>query len=710
LDRRLALEDRAAAQILGFIVGLAVVTASLAIATYFITTSPQDALDEDSQQVQGDVQRAVEILATTTGEPKDWGENFNGGDIHRVGLKAPNGSAYADRAKIDRLQTGDLTGRDVLESWGMNASERGIRIEGRVKSAPVGDSVDVETYGVAHASSGDRPIGYTMAQHSADAARLYANASPSYEYKPHDWTFGASNHHPSDGLGNTVPDHAWYIETQLIPMMNGIDATWAGGHGTTAEDAARNAFDDYTADSGNPKSATRWHVVANKSPAKIPGGLHNIDDPDIGTHAFTVNWIRDSPDPSQGVGHWHVQEGASALAMLGGFDIADADDANLTFDHHLKADHDESVICEDDSDTDCVRMRAGIAYWDDSDEKWKRLQQNATGCPESGWNDRINETNDVETGNWESSGPIDLCEAMDEAGDKVWLGLWWDTTCLDGASSETTCADESFAKDKAGHGWWVDNIELEADGETMFETDFEPPTTRSKQALFTSDGVDYNRTYHPPMEHQREHTVAYLQNMVEDGGDVIALSPDPRSSPGDSRTGEWLAQVGLSAVPPPADDDVNVLEEDNITMRYPNDLPEASENWQAAAVGWKPGQPDKPDGFGLPGNLQELTTIHQTDGITATLVHGTPYEGGGQVAAAAYNYDSFDDEELRENLYENLHAGATSIDPAFTVGEELPEAATSEVATDRRVVLVPVTEDDTYAVPLELTVWIWDRG
>lgn len=701
MDRRLAIDDRAAAQILGFIVGLAVVTGSLAIATYFITTVPDTGPDEQTQRLQGDARRAIDVLATTSGQPEDWDEDFDPDKLRRVGLLSTENPRFADRHKIQRIQEGNVTGNDILESWNLDPSERAIRIEGRVQSVPIGETPIADTYGVVHANPGsglfeDSPFSWTIDPTSQAAAETYAEVSPSYTYEEHDWTFG-EDVHPDNGLGNTVIDHAYFIETQLFPMMVGIDATYStADHASTDWMANRTgAFEHYTSTSGQPESATRWHVVAEERPYSIPGNAGDkIDD-----HVLTVNWraTNGNPENAEGVGLWRVENGARSAALLGDFEIGDADSATLSFDHLLRANDDERNLCPDDNA--CLSVRPSILFWNTTADQWTRISEDPDGCPASGWNDTITT---AQTDGWSNSASVGLCEALEHTDDTVWLSLFWDTRCLNADGFREECSTE-----KGAHGWFVDNIELSADGSTVWETDMEPPTDRSSQQLFVSNGVDHHRTHAPPKQQHEENTVGYLQNMVRAGGNIVALAPDHPE--GSGTPGEWLSQMGLATKQTTHEDTVDTEDPSNIVLRYPHDLPEQHDDYAQENVSWQRGAPSTPAAWSTPSDLENLTVV-QGRSDNATILHGQPFEGGGRVAALAYNHTHFDNETLREQLYENLHGSSVFIDPTFDVGDELPAPGSSEVASDRRVMLVGVTPDNRYVVPLEITLWMWDRG
>ena len=694
MDRRLALDDQAASQILGFIVGLTVVTASLAIATYFIVTVPESGADEQSQKLQGGTHRAAETLTQTPGQPANWDENFDKDKLRRVGLLEPGTDSYADRHKIEKIQDGNLTGTDILDSWDLNATDTAVRIEGRVQSVPLGETPTVDTYGVVASNVSKTDLGTEIPSHSEDAAELYAKTNDGYTYEKHNWKFAAQTH-PDTGLGTTVPDHAWFVETQLIPKLAGIEATHStADHGNGEWEDARasvDAFNNYTGEfNGGPDSATRWHVVADGEPWGLPGNPPS----EVEDHALAINWHKQNGgSDANGVGLWRTAQGDRSTALLGGFDAGDADHATLSFRHHLRVNTDDLDLCETVDDTDCDMVRPSILFWNTTADRWSRIAQNASGCPASGWND----TADSMEATW-GTDSIDLCEALDNSDDKLWLSLMWDSDCFGPSGGNQTCSNDNVAQ-----GWFVDNIELTADGTTVYETGFEPPEDSSGQALFVSNGVDHNRTYEPGPDKSEENTVAYLRNMVQDGGNIVALSPE------DAQPGDWLSPMGLSSIGTAPDQDVSTDEPGSIVLRYPNELPQDAPDYVRENVTWLAGTPNVPySDYTAPD--ENLTVVQSGPDGNATLLQGTPFPGGGQVAALSYNYTHFDNSSLRADLWENLHGSSVFVHPTFTVGDELPEPGRSEVASAQRVMLVEATPDGRYVVPLETTVWMWNRG
>lgn len=705
--------DAAASSVLGFIVGLAVLTGSLATAVYFVTTTPEAGSDRQEVETQGAARRGARILTTGPGQPPDW--HTSPGDVQRVGLLEEGETRYASRAKIEKLQEGTVDGNDVLESWDIHNKTHGLRIEGRVEPVEIGGAPGVETYGVVHGQpSLVSDLDWPVASHSADAAELHEEVNPEYEYERHFWTFGETND-PSGGLGNTVADHAYFVETQLIPKMAGIEATYSTadhGTGNWENSAARQAmFDNY--DEDNNQQPTRWHVVADGEPHGVPGNASS-QGVSIGDHVLGVNFRRDQGNGGNGLGQWRVEDGARSVAMLGKTEVDGASSATLEFDHHLKVDADDGDLCVDLLELSCVRVRPSILFWNTTDGgHWDRLSEDPHGCPASGWDDV---GAGEETSSWNQDAQVDLCEALDNTSGSLWLSFFWDTSCISSLGENTTCEDMTIGSSQSPRGWFLDNIELTVDGTTKYETDFEPPTGDNAQQLFVSNGVDHRRTHAPAHDHVEENTMVYIRNMVQAGGNVVALSPE------DAPAGEWLSQVGLASVDTSHSPDATTDVPRELVVRYPNELPEESRDYNQENVSWQDGTPSTPSTWGLPSGFSasRMTSVQTGPSGEATLLVGTPYSGGGDVAAVSYNYTHFADQQLREDLYENLQGSVVFIDPTFSVDSAvptnpgqnsgLPEPGNAPVATARDAMLVSVTKDDKYIAPLKVTVWLWRLG
>jgi hypothetical protein len=703
LDRRLALDDQAASQILGFIVGLAVVTSSLAIATYFITSVPDNSPDEESQRLQAEVTRGIEVLTTTPGEPKDWGENYDADTLRRVGLLLENEPERASLEKIQRIQDGDLTRRQILDSWDLNDNERELRIEGRVQSVPIGDPPGVEAFGVVQTNDG---FPFPAVQNSKQAAEAYASANPSYQYDMYDWKFQKDNP-PVDGsgsMGNTVPDRAFHVETTLIPKMAGLAGTYhVADHGSGDwydASAAEQAYKDYSQDTSDPISSTSWRVVTEGN----PHGLPSSPPAGSGDHILTVNHRRDTGS-DEGLGLWRVQDGARSVAVLPKVDVSEASSATLSFDQILMAEDNEAgdlyPDCSSLSETTCTMVRPSIVFWNTTSDEWSRLDDQAACGPSPAWDDVYDA--EANGGSWTNDKTVDLCEAVNHTDDEMHLGFFWDTSCV-GVSSNTTCA-----KDNAHRGWFIDDVEVEVDGSTSLDRDWEPPTQRAEKQLFVSSGVDHNRTYEEAPDHLEKNTMLYLRHAVENGSSAVALYPETGAP-----FGEWLSQIGLSTTPATDSEPVTTEVQDASVMRFPNDIPAEADDYQQDAHVWQTGDPSTPPQWSLPSDFQQLSVV-QTGPDGEFLLEGEPYPDGGSLTALARNHTEFQNTTLREDLYDNLQSSAVFIDPTFTLGPRdrdahLPDPGSAEVASERRVMLVSVTPNDQYVVPIEITMWMWDRG
>lgn len=699
------MQDRAASQILGFIVGLAVVTGALAVTAHFMMTVPDTGSDRESTELAGQTQRAMEILTLTAGQPQDWHtlSDLSSDELRRVGLLKEGSTHYARMEKIQAIQNGTLTSDRILESWDINPNTHGLRLEGRVQSVGVGDPPGVPAYGVVHATNPGGPtLNWTVNQTSKTAAELYGEINPDYGFEEQVWQFGREVD-PDTGLGNTVYDHAYFIESQLFPMLTGIEATYStDDHAlTTWNNAqARNEMFENYLDTNNQR-ATYWHVAADGRPNEIPGGPGEPID----RHVFTMAYKRHrGASDSSGWGQWRSEAGTRSAALLGSFDATSASSAQLDFYHALKLDSDDFTVCQDINDDDCVRTRPSIMFWNTTDtNQWTRISTNSSCTDDSGWNDTG--TTQATGGSW-SNASVDLCEAVEHSDDKLWVSLFWDSSCVDGDGDNETCGDTG---NHAVQLWFVDNLELTIDGSTVYENDFEPATDSSKggflseEQVLVSENVDHNRSFEPAVDDSEENTIAYLQNAVRNKTSLLSLSPR-------DRVGEWLAGVGLATVATnETSDDVVTRAPEEPVMRYPTDLPDRSDDWYQWGTSWDSGDPDPPRNLSLPNDFQRLTTVQAGEENDTTLLTGTPYVGGAPVGAITYNYSSFEDTQLRKQLYENLYTSTVYEDPTFSTDEPVPDSGTREVSSDRSVMLVKVTPNGRYVVPIEVTMWLWQN-
>lgn len=699
MDRGLVGTDEGASSLLSFIVGMAVLTGSLAIATYFIVTVPDEGSSEETKQLEGATHRSVETLTTSPGQPSDWAKisDLSTDQLRRVGLQDTGKPHYASIDKIDRLQRGHLNESRILRSWDLDPDTYELRIEGRVQTVSIGDTPSVDTVGVAHAE-GDAYPSAALSQDTKDAAKLYAEVNDGYTFSEHDWEFNRTTH-PSTGLGTTVKDHPFYIETQLFPKMAGIEATYAAAdHGKERWDddaAATEAFERYdeTINSPGKASATRWHVVKDGDPYDLPADPASDD----GDYVLGLSWRPDNAGGT-GWGTWPVQDGARTTALLGDFNVGTATSAKLTFDHALKV-RDEGIECDSIDDTSCSMIRPSILFWNTTGtDQWTRLDNETTACSPAAaetWNDTL----DAEaTSQSFKTKTVDLCEALEHSDTTMWLSFFWDSSCLDGDGANTTCSEERVAR-----GWWLDDMHLDVDGKTVWETSFEPKKD-ADQEVFISNGVDHKRTYWNAHDHMEDNLNLFIRDSVQNGTSLVSLTPEAGPA------GSWLSSVGLSVNETTHNSDVHTNDSGDLVLNYPNVLPTTSPDYSVENASWQNNTPHTPSNWTLPANFTPLNAIQTSpDGNNVTLIAGQPYDDSGNVVGVTYNYTHFSNETLRKELFENIQVRSAFADPSFTVGSELPDPGSKEVSSDRRVLLVEVTNDGRYVVPLEITMWMW-RG
>lgn len=716
-------DDRGVSSLLGFIVGLALLTGSLATVVYFMSTAPESGTSQETQELESSTLRVINTLARTAGEPADWHtlRPVNGTNLTSVGL-LEQGSDIGSMTKVGYLQNGTIDAERLAESYNLKAAGYRVDAEGKVVPVPVLRPPSSKVYAVGAASSvvdatdtpdGPEPTGINV-QLTSDTQRgiaLFEEVNPHFQSTVHRWTPDADglgndewDAHPDGLVGNTHPDEPWFFETQMIPQMAGIQGTFTASDLDGTETLAEAAADAVAAYHDGNQSFPRWHVVTDGEPYGIPNLDASNED-----NVLTVNYraTQGSSQNSSGVGHWRTTDGFQSWALLGGWDVTGADTATLSFDQILRTDiaqEDEDETygpeCHEDwNGSTCVRVRPSIAFWNTTGtDQWTRLNETSHtgGCGASGWDD--NGSAEAST-KWVRKS-VDLCEALEHSSGKLWLSFWWKVDCIDIVSGEPVETECGFFK-KMPRGWFVDNVQVTADGATVFETGFEPMESGGREALFISNHVDADnyRKVHDDVE---EHAYAYLRHFVENDGNVIAFTPNS--------TGDWFGQLGLASVPRPGSNTTRTNVSNNLVMRMPNELPTKDEAYEAPSHGWNiTAAPPNPAGGSPPTGYRALDAVQETvDPKMGTLVHGTPYEEGGHVAAVAYNLTTFNDTKLLLELLENLYVASIFDDPTFDVtGEEPPESGTRPVQALRRVILVHVTEDKQYQVPVEVTLYMW---
>jgi hypothetical protein len=693
--------DEGVSSIIGFLAGLIVFTGSLALVAYYVSTAPEEASTERSQQLSGAARRATATLTETPGEPKNWNEKSPIPDkIERMGLLEHGTVRTASLDKIQHIQDGNITHSDMLKRVGLFDDGYSMRAEGRLVNVPLVQPPGATTHGVAHATdaSTDSQLNWNVVSHSETGADRYAKFNPDYSYDRHEWRFSETER-PANGLGNTVPDHAFFVETQLIPRMAGIAATdTVADHQTndqwTTGDAREDLFEMY--DNGD-QSFNRWHVVDDGNPCEVPPSASALDD---GEQVLGVGY-RDSSC------NWLSRDGVRSTALLGGFDAGTAERGNLTFDHVLDATDSDTTECPDSGA--CVAMNTSILFWNTTKttNQWTRLNSDPK-CGSQNW--------DGENGNEDTGGSwitetVNLCEAAQHSDGTVWLALFWDASCQQGSGLDMRCptpnpVGSALGSTAAERHWFVDDVSVEFDGEQVWSTDLEPATD-GRRTVFVSSQVDYTRTHAPAEDHAENNTMQYIRHAVENGTSVVALGPDGGNA------GEWLAGVGLGAKSVSSATDIDTDKPLSAVMQLPNDLPEGDDDYQVENLAFEPSPPTVPltgqEGTSLHG-LDPLDVVQTDPNDDAVLLHGTPLAHGGRVVATAYDHDDFSDTQLRDDLLENLHTSAVFLDPSFEIGPEPPDSGTEEVFTGRTVLLVPISEDEQWTATIEVTTWVWPEA
>lgn len=702
-------EDRGISSILGFIVGLVLVTGSMAAVTYYIATAPQTGTTDESRDLQSAAVRSIETLTTSPGRPTDWHTTSDlwNDPADQIGLRA-EGSPYASLDKIQRFQDGGVNSTILLRSFNLQAAGMRTAVTGQIVPVPLLQPPSSTTYALADGAldSGASDMNDVNLQpDSKTSLGYFEEVNPGFTSEMHGWTW-RSDQHPSAGLGNTFPDTPWSVTTQMIPNMGGIAATYTfqevldeSSYGSEAVEAARAYNSGQTA-------LTYWHIVTHDETNRI----HNSSGVDIGDHVLTMAYHQGSN--GKGVGLWRSTDGMRTIGLLGGFDITGAEGATFSFDHQLNIDDGETTECFEttgDGDTtnnnkSCRQPLANIMFWNTTSDRWSHLERNATGCASpSGWDDPMNETTQ---GKWASVN-VDLCEAVNHTSGKLWLALEWVTVCRDATGAPGLCTDLFNDVKHRTRLWTVDNLKVALDdGTTVYETNMEPGQRRGHESLFAAHGVDHS-FYASADSRNWDDLVHPVRHFVEDGGNVVALAP---GSPG-----SWLGQVGLQAVARNDTQHTETLDADRLIMRMPHDLPSESRAYAAHEAGWSSVQPANPTGFDF-GGLTQLDTIQQTTepdptkDAVATLISGTPHADGGKVSAVGYNMTSLNDTTLRDELMMNLYTSTVFLDPTFSAqASELPETGTVPLHATNRVILAEVTESGDFQIPVKVTLYLWEQ-
>lgn len=724
--------DAAISSILGFIVGMVLLTGSMAAVVYFMGTAPESGTTDEARQLESQTIRVVNTLATTPGQPANWTElrPVNGTELRAVGL-LEKGSTIGSLEKFQYLQNGTINATRLAESYNLRNASYRVDADARVVPVPVMSPPDSRFHAVVHTDKVvdgvTRTYDIQMNEDSETGLALFEDATEHYEHKLQNWmpddpsTGDEYDAEPSENVGNTFPDEPWFFESGLIPRMAGIRGTFTaldGGSTDSLEQRSVDAVQEYN--SGNHEF-TRFHVLTDGEPLCLPR-----TGPDQLDNVLLAGYHRSSGTSGcdEGVGKWRGTDGVETWALLESIDTTGTDNATLTFDHFLSTDHDEDsdqmIECTNATTEDeCVRIRPSIAFWNTTSENWTRLAEDPhgpdTGCGDSGWNDTGH--SEQTSHKWKTVS-VDLCEALNNTDGKLWLAYWWSADCynLNGTDpldlgSEKDCGSAKNRK----RLWMIDNIEVTTDGKVAYETDLDPED-EGRETLFISNGVDHSRYSRVTDTDVEDIVSVYPRRFVQAGGNAVAFTPGNNTV---GSTGDWFGSIGLEV----ADNTdgsgdphqhTKTNEPRDIVMRMPYELPTKDRAYAGTWNGFSLNQSPSVPGSGLPDNLTltPLTDVQNTTrGHVGTLMSGTPYEDGGHVRAVAYDLPNFNKTELRDELLRNVYVSSVFSDPTFDIdGAEPPESGTVPVHALKRVILVHVTPDNEFQVPVEITLYMWPQG
>lgn len=726
--------DGAISSILGFIVGMVLLTGSMAVVVYFMGTAPQSGTTDEARELESQTIRVVNTLATTPGQPANWTElrPVNGTELRAVGL-LEEGSSIGSLEKFRYLQNETIDATRLAESYNLRNASYRVDADARVVPVPVMEPPDSRFHAVVHTDKVvdgvTRTYDIQMNEDSKTGLELFEDATNHYEHKLQNWmpddpaTGDEYDGEPSENVGNTFPDEPWFFESGLIPRMAGIRATFTaldGGSTDTLEQRSVDAVEKYQSGKKDSHEFTRFHVLTDGEPLCLPKtGPDQVDNVLVG------GYYRSSATSGcdEGVGKWRSLDGVETWALLESVDTTGTDNATLTFDHFLSTNHDEDsgqmIECTDatSSESECVRIRPSIAFWNTTSKNWSRLEKDPQGtdrgCGDSGWNDTgHSEKTDL---GWQTVS-VDLCEALNHTDGKLWLAYWWSTPCYDlqgtdplDLGSEKDCGTAKNRK----RLWMIDNIEVRTDGKVAYETDFDPEDD-GRETLFVSNGVDHSRYNKVGDSHLVDIVSVYPRRFVQAGGNVVAFTPGNNTV---GSTGDWFGSIGLEV----ADNtDTNgerfqhtkTNEPDDIVMRMPYELPTKDRAYAGTWNGFSLTDSPSVAAGSLPSGFRPLTDVQNTTrGHVGTLMSGTPYKDGGHVRAVAYDLPNFNKTDLRDELLRNVYVSSVFSDPTFDVeGAEPPESGTVPVHALKRVILVHVTPDNEFQVPVEITLYMWPQG
>lgn len=708
--------DDGISSILGFIVAMVMLVASTAGVAYFIATQPDPQQEEGTQGLQSAATRAVSQLVTTPGQPSDW--HTDPSSLERAGLLRDTGTGILDLEKVQALKEGAIDNEALLDALDLRTRGYSIHAKGEVHSNALIRAPSQGGFSIV--AGDDVDDGYIADQGELDTGswgdlQKVCTFNAKCANTIHNWEFNWTDH-PRNGLGDVFPDHPWWIETQLVPKMAGLRATYVQGPvlNSSIPDSGDGSAQDTVFDrfDGGDILAPRWTIVQDNEDTCLPddGSLDGKND-----HALLLGRLANPNDKcTEGDDHRKLDAGYRAWTLLGPYDTTDADDLNLTFNQVLE------ITEGTDQNGNTVHYAPRIMFWNATKGEtgeWDRIRQShkpaQDGCS-SGWDDQNpNATpTKVTTKQW-TSFTVDLCQALEDGLGELWLSFYWDSWCTDENGDEVVCGP--CETDSEGVSlctptlWALDDFTIEGTVEGTTHTFDELPLEPRGEHLFTfSSHVDHDLDQHDTNVWQDGHRVAarvWPRDLVRNGSNVLALQP--------GAAGNLLGGIGLESVATTSGSTGQVNITDHFFMRVPNALNTSAHGngFASSAHAWSTSETQIPTSSGQPPENQ-LDAVHVNDAGDGTVMIGQPYNGGGTVAAIAYNLSTLqsDDPDLYDEFMINLLASMVFKDPTFELqGSDVPESVSSPVATARRVALVTVDEQARYMLPMEITVYLWEQ-
>lgn len=704
--------DDGISSILGFIVAMVMLVASTATVAYFIASQPDPQGSEGSQELQSAATRAVSQLVSTTGQPADW--HTTPSDLERAGLLKDGSQDVADLDKLKLLQDGTIDNEDLLDALDLRSRGYSVHATGQIHP---NNLIRAPTHaGLSIVKGQDLDDPYIADADDLDAGS-WGDLQKVCKYNTecaktiHNWEFDWTEH-PSTGLGDVVPDHPWWIETQFLPKLAGIRATYVQAPVANASipdrDAQDSVFDDYNSGSGGGNKVTRWTIIQDNADLCLP------DDGDLSAndHALLLGRMANKNDKcNEGDDHRDMLPGYRAWFLLGPYETSDADSLWLNFTNYL--DINEGV----DALGNSVHFVPRILFWNatkGTTGEWDRIRPShqagqADGCT-SGWND----ASPPEAKDWVDTS-VNLCQALEDSLGEVWISVFWDSWCTDGSDNVVPCGECAGDFDcPSPNLWGIDDITIEGhvDGASHTFQNIALEAT-SRDLLTLSSGVSQaldERANGRLVADYRYPTRLWTRDLVKNGTNVLALEP--------GGAGDWLGGIGLEAqsATGAGDGAEAAAHSDHPFTKVPNALNETANGngFATSAYAWSTGGTSMPVA-GSPAPTNQLDAVHLSGGGTGaygTVMVGSPYTDGGMVVAIAYNLSTLkaDDPHLYDDFMVNMYSSMLFDDPSFELqGSQVPSDVSDPVATARRVVLVTVDDRDRFTLPLEITVYLWEQ-